>query len=64
MKIIIVFLFKHSTMMNSFIIDAEINTNSSLNVTISLGPIPCLKFVTRMLYIRKVISCKDHNVRL
>ena len=42
-------------MLNSYIIAVEINYNSSLNLIISLVPIPCFRFVTRMLYTWKVI---------
>ena len=57
-KIIITFLCQHSSMLTSSIIYVERNYNSSLNVIISLGPIPCFNFVTRMLYIRKLIIKK------
>ena len=32
-------------MLTSYIIDVEMNYNSSLNIIISLGPIPCFRFV-------------------
>ena len=59
MKITIAFLCKHSSMLTSSIIDGERNYNSSMKVIKSLGPIPCFHFVTRMLYIRKVIISKN-----
>ena len=55
MKIKIELSCKHLNFLSSSITYFEINYNSSLNVIISLGPIPCLHFVTRMLYIWKVI---------
>ena len=51
MKIKIELSCKHLNFLSSSITYFEINYNSSLNVIISLGPIPCLHFVTRMLYI-------------
>ena len=36
---------EYSSMLTSYIIDTEINSSSSLNVIISLGPIPCLLFL-------------------
>ena len=45
-------------MLTSSIIDIERNSNSSLNIIISLGPIPCFHYVTKMLYIWKVIISK------
>ena len=59
MKIIITFLCKHSSMLTSYIIDVERNYESLLNVIISLGPIPCFHFLTRTLYIWKVIMKKN-----
>ena len=51
MKIKIELSCKHLNFLSSSITYFEINYNSSLNVIISLGPIPCLHFVTRMFYI-------------
>ena len=51
MKITIAFSCKDSPMLIISIIEAEGNSNSSLNVIISIGPITCLHFDTRMLYI-------------
>ena len=45
-------------MLTSYIIDVERNYNNSLNLIISLGTVPCLHFVTIMVYIRKVIIAK------
>ena len=45
-------------MVTSYIIDAERNFNSSFNVTILLGPIPCFHFVAKILYFWKVIIAK------
>ena len=45
-------------MLASFIIDFERNYYYSLNLIISLGPIPCFHFVTRMLYILKLFIAK------
>ena len=58
MKITIASSYEESPMLTSSIIDVERNYNSSLNVIISLGPIPCFHFFTRMLYTRKVIISK------
>ena len=55
MKIRIAFSCKDSSMLTISIIDVEINSNSSLNLIISIGHIQCFYFVTRMLYIWKVI---------
>ena len=46
-------------MLTISIIDVERDYNYSLNIILSLGPIPCFHFVTRMLYIRKVIISKN-----
>ena len=51
MKITIAFSCEDSSMLISSIIDVERNYNSSLNVIMSIGPIPCFHFDTRMLYI-------------
>ena len=51
MKITIDFSCEDSSMSISSIIDVEKNSNYSLNVIISIGPISCLHFDTRMLYI-------------
>ena len=51
MKITVAFLFQHSSMLTSSIIEVEINYNSSLNVIILLRYIPLFHFITRMLYI-------------
>ena len=51
MKIIIAFSCKDSSMLVSSIIEVERNYNSSLNVIMSIGPIPCFHSGTRMLYI-------------
>ena len=58
MKIKISFSCKDSSILISYIIDVERNYNSSLNVIISIGPIPCLHFDTIMLYISLVIIAK------
>ena len=42
-------------MLTSSITDIERNSNSSLNESISLGPIPCFNFVTIILYTWKLI---------
>ena len=47
-----------SSMLTISIIEFGRNYNSSLNVIIPLGPIPYLHFVTRMLYIGKLITVK------
>ena len=58
MKITIAFSCEHSSILISYIIDVEINCNYSLNLIISLEPIPYFYFFTRMLYIWKVIIAK------
>ena len=46
MKITIPYLCEYSSMLTSYIIDAERNPNSSLHAIISLVTIPWLHFVT------------------
>ena len=46
---------EYSSMLTSSISDILRNSNYSLNLIISLGPIPCLHFVTRIIYIWKVM---------
>ena len=58
MKIKFTFSCEDSSMLTSSIIYAEINPNSSLNVILLLGPIPCFHFVTRFSYIWKLIIAK------
>ena len=58
------FSCKDSSSVTSSIIDVEINSNSLLNVIILLGPITFLHFVTRMIYIRKVIIAQKYHVRI
>ena len=50
MKIQIAFSCKESSMLISSIIEVERNSNSSLNIIMSIGPTPCLHFDTRMYY--------------
>ena len=45
-------------MLISSIIEVERNSNSSLNINISIGPILCFHIYTRMLYTLKVIIAK------
>ena len=58
MKVTIAFSCKDSSMLVSSIIEVEINSNSPLNVIMSIGTIPCFHFDTRMLYNWKVIIKK------
>ena len=58
MKSTIAFSCEDSSMLTSSIIHVEINSNSSLSVTISFIPIPWFHFVTIILYIWKVIILK------
>ena len=51
MKIKILFLCEHSSMLTSSIFDVEIDIKYLLNVIISLGHITCFHLVTRMSYI-------------
>ena len=51
MKITIEFSCEYSSMLTSSIIDVERNHNHSMNIILSLGTIPCIYFVTIMLYI-------------
>ena len=55
MKIIVESFCKDSSMLTSSISDVEINYNSSLNVIVPLGSIPCFHLFTIMLYIWKVV---------
>ena len=48
MKTTIAFSCEDSSMLISSIIEVEINYNSSFNVIILIGPIPCFHFDTRM----------------
>ena len=55
MKIRVEFSCEDSSMLISSVIDVERNYNYLLNIITSLGPIPYFHFVTKMLYIWKVI---------
>ena len=48
-------------MLTIYIIAVEFTSNYSLNEIISLGPITCFHFCTKMLYIWKVTICKNYN---
>ena len=50
-------------MLTTSIIDVERNYNSSFNVIMASGHIPCFNFVTRMLYIWKIKYYKNYNVK-
>ena len=54
-KITIASSCEDSSILKFSIIDTERNSYSELNVSISLGPIPCFHFVTTMLYTWEVI---------
>ena len=59
MKITIDSSCEDSWIWTSSIIDAELSSNYSLNDSISLRPITCLHFCTKMLYIWKVIITEN-----
>ena len=58
MEITIAFSCEESSMLITSKIEDEINYNSSLNVIVSIGPIPCFHFDNKMLNTRKVITAK------